>query len=177
MVTLAGERKIFKLTGVTVEGHKESVKGVLFLTNYRVTFVPIELHHREDPFLVDLFSIPIGCISQCSFTSNAKIDGTYDFVIACKDYRTLYFTPSDDNRKRNLLEPFMRILHSYAFPSYTEKRDQTFAFLFKDPSAEINEFTSLTMKEEYQRQGALYVSLYSGIFCSSSPIIHLTSNT
>ena len=72
VITIAGERRLWKLSGVGVQAHNENLRGVLFLTNYRIEFVPLDLAAREDPFIQGLFTIPLGCINQCTFVTNAK---------------------------------------------------------------------------------------------------------
>jgi hypothetical protein len=87
--TYMGERRLWKLsgklhlllspkyvtllrsyfTGIVVEGHKESVKGVLFLTNFRIVFVPVNMQLRDDPFLIDLFNIPLGNLHGILFSA------------------------------------------------------------------------------------------------------------
>jgi hypothetical protein len=108
-----------------------------------------------------------GCIQQATFAISNKNnvpkagENSNQFIITCKDFRSLYFSPSEADIKKNSIEPFMCILNYYAFASYhnIDKNRMPFALLYKDPSCE-GEALKLDVKDDYRRMGAFTVRIY-----------------
>jgi len=109
------EQRLMEMANVMyTSADQDSIRGVLELTNFRLSFSPGQQGGSENWFFQDkeLFDIPLGAIEKISRTSgNQVVSGRSKDSIAvyvtCKDFRRLHFrfpTTADAIRVHDLLK-------------------------------------------------------------------------
>ncbi|KAK2165234.1 hypothetical protein LSH36_53g07021 [Paralvinella palmiformis] len=142
---LQGERIQAVGADVTFVGqYINSVRGKLYITNYRLYFKTSG--DREPPCILD---VPLGVISRVEKVGGAssKKENSYGIEIFCKDMRNLRFAHKQENHSRR--EVFDK-LSAYAFP--VTNKLSVFAFEYKEEYKESG-WNIYDIATEFRRQG------------------------
>lgn len=106
----------------------ENLQGILFMTNYRLIFIPtmadLRLISQRIPSIHSYLQIPLACIDRIDrdrkpkeYLSNAQIN----IIIMCKDFRQYRITIRSNSSKpgsgENDIERALHVISTYAFPN------------------------------------------------------------
>lgn len=106
----------------------ENLQGILFMTNYRLIFIPtmadLRLISQRIPSVHSYLQIPLACIDRIDrdrkpkeYLSNAQIN----IIIMCKDFRQYRITIRSNSSKpgsgENDIERALHVISTYAFPN------------------------------------------------------------
>ena len=123
---LEGERIISQVAmcrDVTHEASSGGAMGTLFLTNYKVVWVPEELSSYDDA-VNKTVHIPLGMVNRVEKVAK-RGSKDYSIELSCKEFRRARFAFPN---KRNVRKAFVEEIKRYAFPGMNQC---VFAFFHK----------------------------------------------
>eukprot|EP00730_Choanoeca_flexa_P003421 TRINITY_DN11408_c0_g1_i3.p1 TRINITY_DN11408_c0_g1~~TRINITY_DN11408_c0_g1_i3.p1 ORF type:complete len:582 (+),score=117.50 TRINITY_DN11408_c0_g1_i3:2-1747(+) len=130
--------------------YRGSLKGTLYLTNFRLIFMGAS----SESFIV----LPLGMIEKIEKIGGHSNKGEhkYGLEITCRDLRSLFFAHPRDNHSRR---PVYELISKLAFPYTTESLVYAFKYNGRRDSAyrqgdEVTEGWQLfSMRKEFERMG------------------------
>lgn len=158
---LSGEYRVMNiLDSFLVIATGEVLSGVLFMTNYRLVFIPsmtdltsIALHY---PSVYSWLQVPLASIDRIDREKRGKdvYNSSINIVISCKDFRQLRITI-----RSNDIERTIGLISAYAFPNNMR---HLFAFTHKITPPLVGTTTNTTYDAplEFSRIGILDNSLW-----------------
>lgn len=140
---LTGELKVMSLNDAYAQiGPGRLVPGVLFMTNYRVAFLPSPAHlttlASTNPSIYSWLNVPLACISTMEKEKKPKESRStgITILIACKDARQHRITIQNKAATGDYeSEKAFQVMSAYAFPNNIR---YLFAFSHSFPSTLIN---------------------------------------
>lgn len=122
------------------------IKGLIYVTNYKLYFKSTEPNHHGVPFILD---VPLCVIHRIEKVGGAtsKGENSYGIELICKDMRNLRFAHKQENHSRR---DVFETLQQYAFP--LSNNLPLFAFLYQ-AKYPINGWNVYEPYAEYKRMG------------------------